>query len=829
MNKKVILILICSVIFSVKIFSQQQGGPNQMPSNGIISGKVLDDTNTPVEYATITLFSLRDSSIATGGITNSKGEFKFTELKLGAYYMVVKLLGFDSKEVRPIYLFPKGKGQGQGIEQDFGAITLSSSSISIGEVNVVAEKNHMQYKIDKKVINVSQDINSASGTAIDVLQNIPSVSVDIDGNVALRGSGNFTVLIDGKPSALEGSEALQALPANMIENIEIITNPSAKFDPDGAAGIINVILKKRKTFGLNGIANVSIGTNDKYGANFSLNYKIGKFNLTGGLDFSDNKRLGSGISNMKTIDTTTFPESYIYNDSYGDRNMSHGGLGFTFGIDYYLNDKNTISLTGRGGNRHFKRYSDTYYHSYNEPSTFDSYYLRSTDGGFDGKMNNFNLDFEHKFKKPDQKLNASVNLSQRKGTRSDEMSQYDTDENGVVNDDIPDLSKSEQVGPDNEIRYKLDFVSPKGESGMLEAGYQGENSVEEDSFVYSAYESLSDSWIVDPLKSSDINITENIQATYATFANKIWGLDYKIGLRAEYFNRLIDQVTMDEKYILEDYNFFPSAYISKQISKTKQLQLNYSRRINRPGGHQMNPFRDYSDPRRLSEGNPYLEPEFVDSYELNFQNTFNQSFVSLETYYRRTNNLITNITYTLGGDTTLRTFTNLNYDNSLGMEINSNLVFTKWWRFNASASAYYYQIIGEIDGESIANESFNWSLRLNNSFNFKTKTRVQLTGFYNGPSATAQGRREGFFFSNISVRQDMLKDKLSVTLSCQDIFGTGTFESTTSTPTQDIYNKFSREARVINLALAYKLNNFKQKRNGNNGGEGDMNMNMDEL
>ncbi|MFN8254982.1 MAG: TonB-dependent receptor [Bacteroidales bacterium] len=828
MNKKIFILLVSLIVSSGFLFSQPTEVPGQMPANGVISGKILDDTDNPVEYATITIHSLKDSSIVTGGITNNKGEFKFTELKLGAYYMVIKLLGFESKEINPIYLFPKGRGPGQGTEQDFGSIKLSSSSISLNEVNVVADKNHVQYKIDKKVVNVSQDINSASGTAVDVLQNIPSVSVDLDGNVALRGSGSFTVLIDGKPSALEGSEALQAIPANMIENIEIITNPSAKFDPDGAAGIINIILKKRKSLGLNGIVNASVGTNDKYSGSLILNYKIGKFNLTGGFDYRDETRYGSGLTDVTTTDTSTFPTTFYYNDSYGNRNFNNYGIGFQFGIDYYINDNNTLSLTGRGGNREFNRVSSTNYHTYTNPVSSDVYYLRNTDGGFGGNMGNYNLDFEHKFKKPGQKLNASVNYSSRNGTRLDHSSKYLTDQDFNINDDNPELSKQDQIGPDDEFRYKLDYVSPIGETGSLETGYQGRNSIEKENFVYSDYDPLNDAWIKDPLKSSDVNFYENIHAVYGTYASKIWGFEYKIGLRTEYFDRLVEQVTMNEEFKMDKFDFFPSAYITRQISKTKQVQVNYSRRINRPGGRQLNPFVDYSDPIRLFQGNPYLQPEYVDSYELNFQNTFKQSFVSIETFYRKTNNLISDVAYSLGGDTILRTFENLNYDNSLGVELNSNLVITKWWRFNASASAYFYQVFGEVEGQNTSNESFNWNLRINNSFNFKTKTRVQLTGFYNGPSANIQGTRKGFFFSNISVRQDMLKDKMSLTLSCQDVFGTGKFEGTTTTSTQEIYNKFSREARVFSLALTYRLNNFKQKRNGENGNNMEQEMNMEE-
>ena len=820
MNKRIVLVLLSLAYLSNGLLSQQPGGQGKIPADGIVSGIVVDGTGSPVEYATISLFSMRDSSVVSGGITDTKGQFKISELPLGAYYLIIKLLGFESKEIKPIYLMPKGKGKGEGIVQDFGTIALFNSAISLDAVNIVADKNQVQYKIDKKVINVSQDLNSASGSAVEILENIPSVSVDIEGNVSLRGSGSFTVLIDGKPSVLQGTEALQQIPANIIENIEIITNPSAKFDPDGAAGIINIILKKKKSLGLNGIANLSAGSNDKYGANFSLNYKIGKFNLIGGLDYRDDNRMGTGISNREVYT----PDTTYYTNSSADRVMKHGGLGFQASIDYYLNENNTITLSGRYGNRKFNRISSTLYNDNTLPISTQDYYLRTADMGFDGIAGNMSLDFEHKFKKPEQKFNLTFNYSTMDGTRLDNQSKNNTDANGVNVDNNPELSKADQIGPSVDYRYKFDFVSPLGQNGLLEAGFQGRSEIENESYVYS--NNVNGAWVVDPLKSSDVDFSENIQAVYSTYANKFLGFEYKIGLRAEYYNRFLDQLSIGEQFTMERFDFFPSAYITKQLTKTKQIQLNYSRRINRPGERQLDPFPDYSDPLNIRAGNPYLEAEYVDSYEFNFQNQFEQSFLSLETYYRRTNNLITDVTYQLGGDTLFRTPENLNYDNSLGFESNANLVLNKWWRLNASGTVYYYQIIGTADGVDISNESLNWSLRLNNSFSFKSKTKIQLTGFYNGPSATAQGTRSGFFFSNISARQDFLKDKLSVTVTLQDIFGTSGFKSTERTDNFYSYNEFKREARIVTLAVTYRLNNFKQKKSGEKMVEDDMNMEM---
>jgi hypothetical protein len=464
----------------------------------------------PVEYATISLFSMRDSSLLTGGITGKDGTFKLSQLRLGVYRLDVKFLGFEHKEIKPIYLFPKGRGKGEGIEQDFREIKLENSAVALEDVNVVADKSHVQYQIDKKIVNVSQDVNSAGGTAVDILENTPSVNVDIDGNVELRGSSNFTVLIDGKPTVLESSEALQQIPANLIENIEIITNPSAKFDPDGSAGIINVILKKKKTLGLNGLLNLSAGTNDKYSGNLNLSYKTGKFGFTVGFDYQNETRYGKGKMEQINKDTVSFVDYLSKYD--GSRDMNRYSVGFQAGIDYDINDKNRISLSGRFGDRDFSRNSQSWYHDYTNPASFDDYYMRQSKAGFGGNTYNINLDYNLKFKKPEQKLDLSFYYSQRDGTRADDQFKFYTDENRNILDIEPELNKADEKGPREDYRAKADFSSPVGKDGFLEAGYQARYEIDNEQYIYTTYNSLTTNWDVDPIKSNEVEFDRNIQA-----------------------------------------------------------------------------------------------------------------------------------------------------------------------------------------------------------------------------------------------------------------------------------------------------------------------------
>ena len=825
MKKLRFLGVICFITIGFVLWGQGHSGGSggrEVPEIGVLSGTVYDADGTPVEYATVSLFSLRDGKLVTGGITDAKGHFKIEKIRLGAYKVHIKFIGFNTKVIKPLYLMPKGRGKGQGVEQNLGKIVLETASVEMDEVNVVADKAHVQYKIDKKVVNVSQDMNSAGGTAVDILENTPSINVDIDGNVELRGSTNFTVLIDGKPTVLPSEDVLQQIPANAIENIEIITNPSAKYDPDGAAGIINIVMKKKRSSGFNGVVNLSAGTQNRYKGNVLLNYKTGKFSFMAGMDYRDEMRYGTSMQERITY----YPDTNYFMNYAGDRDMNIYGLGFQGGVDYYINDNNTLSLSGRYGGREFERLSELYYHEWSDPVLDDDYYLRDNTIGYSGDAFNIDLTYTLKFKKPNQKLDALFYYSNWEGSRIDHQDKYITNESGEIIDNNPEKRKADEINPRQNFRYQFDYTSPVGLNGMIEAGWQGRWDYSTSDYVYS-YDS-SGIWIIDPERTNSAEFSRNIQAVYGTFANGFKGFDYKLGLRLEYTDRLIDQYTTGDKFPVNRFDYFPSAYITKELNKKQQIQLSYSRRINRPRGRNLNPFPDYSDPANVRVGNPALEPEYVDSYELNFQNRFKKSFVSVEAFYRRTNNLITRVRV-LGDDNVIySTYDNLNYDNSLGMEFVANLNLLKWWRLNGSLSSYYYSLIGVVDGEDVSDESFNWRFRLNNTFSFKTNTRIQLTGFYTAPSVRAQGTRGAFYFANIAVRQDFLNKKLSLTLQFNDMFNTMGHNFTSETNTFYTYSEFTRQGQVLMFSVTYRINNYKDKRSkGRGDGESDFGGDME--
>jgi outer membrane receptor protein involved in Fe transport len=797
------------VIFIILSANAQHSAPltpgNYIPKSGSINGKVFDaGIATPIEYSSIALYNSIDSSLITGTITANDGSFVMKNLPFGKYYLVANFMGYEKILIDEIIL------NNEKSIVDVGIINLKSSSQNLQEVEIVATQNRVEYKIDRKIINVSQDINAVGGTAADVLENTPSVTVDIDGNVSLRGSTNFTVLIDGKPSPLSGNDALQQIPATSIQNIEIITNPSAKFDPDGMAGIINIVLKKNSLLGLSGIFNTKIGTRDKYAGDFLLSYKAKKYNVFGGLDYQNNTNYGS-IYSFREMNPDE-PLSTLV-EINGDRNNTRKGLSLKTGLDLYLTEKSTLSFSADAGNHNHTSEMDANMYSYTSPASYDSFNVARGIGTRGGDYYNLVANYTKKFSEPRHELQASLSYQGEKGSDTDEESEYPANELFQVLPINPSRVRSEEMGDEIEFRANIDYTRPFAINGFLETGYQMRLDKENEEYLFENYDPDTNDWINNPLYSSGNYFNRNIQAAYATYSDKLGKLDYKLGIRSEYTNRSIRKDMNSDPYTLERLDFFPSAHLSMQFSGQQQVLTSYSRRINRPGGGDLEPFRTYMNSYTLREGNPELEPEYVNSFELNYQKNIGKSFFVVESYYRNTQNLITRMMYqdpTLP-DVVIMTSKNINSDNSLGGEFMLNLTIKKWLNINTSVNIYKYWLNGAIDGEEINKMSNNWDTRLTSSFYLSTKSRIQVIAMYNGPSVTAQGDRGAFYFANLAYRQDFMDRKLSAIISVQDIFGTMKHEFNTYSNTLNNSIRFEREHQVITLTLSYKLNNFKSQ------------------
>lgn len=788
------LILILStagIVFSqVPPQGVRSGEMSNMPKNGKIKGKIIDaETKVPMEYANVAVYSNQDSKLVTGGISSANGVFEIDELPYGAYYVEAAFIGFEKIKVKDIKIQPNAQ------TFDMGTIELSVSRQQVGTAVVIAERNRVEYKIDKKVINVTNDINAAGGSAVTVLENTPSVEVDIDGNVSLRGSSSFTVYIDGRPSVLTGSDALKQIPSAAIQNIEIITNPSVKYDPDGMAGIINVVMKKNVLSGVNGIVNLNLGTGKKYGTDLMLNYKTKKYNVFLGGNWNDNTDFGKMKSTRETYanDTT----NYLITD--GRRDQSRGGQQIKGGFDYYLTDKTSVTVSSELGNYNFDATGGGNLHTYQFPANKDVYSVQQNNSGRNGNYVSADASFLTKFDETGtHKLEGSFNYRNRDGKSNETINEFLSDQNYQPTNNYLSQVVTNENSTSNDYRFKLDYTLPLKEDAKFEAGLQSRMENEKESFGFTNF------GINDPKYTSDMIFKENIHSIYSTYSGRLNVFQFMVGLRGEYTNRSIDHSQAATPYKLDRFDFFPSVHFSYEMADKNQLMANYSRRINRPDGRDLDPFPNYMNQYTIRIGNPNLKPEYTNSYEFSYMLKFGGSFISLESFYRTTNDLMTRITK-VTDNISYMTMDNLNHDSSLGGEIMGNINVTKWLLINSSFSIYNYQL----KGDSIDKQSTNYSGRLNGTVKFSTDSRMQVTGFYRGPSVSAQGDQKGMVFLNLSYRQDFMKKKLSATLSLRDALGTMRMEGTSAGEGFKSTFKMTREPRVLMLTLSYKINNYK--------------------
>ena len=803
-NLLIVLLLILSTagtVLSQVPPAANTGGMSAPPKNGKIKGKIIDaDTKSAMEYANVSIYRKQDTKLVTGAIANESGLFEIADLPFGTYYVEAGFIGFEKTTVNDIKIIPNSTSV------DMGIIELAVSRQNIGTVDVVAERNRVEYKIDKKVINVTNDINAAGGSAVTVLENTPSVEVDIDGNVSLRGSSSFTVLIDGRPSVLSGSDALKQIPSSAIQNIEIITNPSVKYDPDGMAGIINVVMKKNVLSGVNGIINVNLGTGEKYGTDMMLNYKTKKYNLFFGANWNDNTDDGTMKSTRETYqnDTTTF----LITD--GQRDMNRGGKQLKGGFDYYLTDKTSVTVSGEIGQYNFGGGGGGNLHEYREPGDFNLYTVQENYSSREGNYVSGQASFLTKFDEMGtHKLEGSFDYRNRDGLSTETIDEFISDANFSQTNNYLSRVLTNEDDNSNDYRMKIDYTLPLEKGAKFEAGLQSRMERETELFNFKNYNPTSGTFENNPLFTSDMDFKEDIHSIYSTYSGNVKAIQYMIGLRGEYTKRSIDHSKVTEPYTLDRFDLFPSAHFSYELVDKSQFMTSYSRRINRPGGRDLDPFPNYMNQYTIRIGNPDLKPEYTDSYEFSYMRKFGNSFVSLETFYRTTNDLITRIQELKEDGIIYMSADNLNRDHSLGGEIMGNINITKWLLVNTSFSLYNYKLKGEVLGKSVDRESTNYSGRLNATIKFSGDSRMQLTGFYRGPSVSAQGDQKGMIFTNLSYRQDFMKKKLSATLSVRDLLGTAKFEGTSFGDDFKSSFKMQREPRVLMLTLSYKINNYK--------------------
>jgi outer membrane receptor protein involved in Fe transport len=703
----------------------------------------------------------------------------------------------------------------ENLQVNLGRIEINPSTVEIGGVDVIADRAQVEFKLDKRVVNVSQVISAIGGTAVDVLENTPSVQVDIEGNVSVRGSSNFTVLIDGRPSVLSGSDALRQIPSSALESIEIITNPSAKYEPDGMAGIINLITKKNSLNGFSGIVNGSIGTGDKYRGDITLNYRTEKFKFTVGADWRDEINFGSMSSRRETLNNDTL--SYLNID--GSRNFNRKGYNFKSGIEWYLSSKSTLTLSGELGRSENIQSREGQTSRFTDPA---SQSLFSVTEGLAERINDFyslNLNFQHNFNTEGHKIEAMAFYSAEDGSDTEQESEIVADMQFQPAGRFLERVFTQETEEENEFRLKIDYTYPFSRSGRVEAGMLSRLDRETEALTFEIFDDETNNWIIRDDFTSVTDFRRDIHAAYTTFSSSLGNLEFMAGLRGELTIREIRNTNFDDDATLNRFDLFPTFHTSYKLGTNQELMASYSRRINRPGGRDLDPNPTYFNRYTIRIGNPNLKPEYTDSYEIGALRRFGRSYISLDGFHRITNNKIDRFE-TFENDIFVLRTGNFDRDFSTGVELTGNINFTKWLMVNASASMYQYRITGDFNGESFSRESTNWNGRMNTTLRFSDNSRFQVNAFYRGPSVSVQGESKAMFFSNLSYRHDFFNNKLTATVSVRDPLGTAKFERESYGPDFSSWFQWKREPRVVMLTLSYRINNFRENRSerGGNGG-----------
>jgi outer membrane receptor protein involved in Fe transport len=857
--KKVLFIFLLS-LFSVAIYAQNPAagksgnGTGRQMSTGHFYGRILDETSGKgIEFATIQLFQTGFDSVKkqqkrkliTGALTAANGDFSLENVPVkGNFQLHITAIGYDSLNRTVSFDFkPGGQQQFASADKDLGNMKLKPLAITLSEVVITDDEPIFQLELDKKVYNVEKDISNAGGTAEDVLKKVPSVLVDIDGNVTLRNAAP-QIFVDGRPTTL----TIDQIPSDAIEKIEVITNPSAKYDASGGqSGIINIIMKKSRRIGYNGNLRAGIDKRGKVNAGGDINIREGKINVFAGANI--NQRKSISYNNTERYNTFEEPQTNIFQvDTPINNNQFLYGNG---GIDYFVNNRNTFTLSGSYTQGKFNSNDKLFLTTDTlvDAGISSSQAIRNTESFRQFHNAGGALLYKHLFPKEGKTLSADVNYNKSKSdNNSNYLTQYyDTQENPIGS-----LGQQQQEGGGSNryITLQSDYVDPITEDMQVEAGVraalrkftsQNEVSVFDDS--------LNEFVIVPDVNNYTYN--DQVYAGYATFSGVIDKFQYKAGLRVEssFYSGVLTDANESYKNNFP-LSLFPSGSLNYELNQENTLQLNYSRRIDRPGFFQLMPYTDYSDSLNLQRGNPDLLPQFTNTVELNFERSFDKSnSILTSAYFKGTNNKITRyqeLEYDslLMEETIISTYENANSSYLVGLELTSTNSIKKWFSISTNLNLFQSFIDGTNIESGLTNSQFSWFAKVNASFKLPLSFTIQLSGeyqsktavpqssggggrgmgggFFGTPPATLQGYVEPMYEVDISVKKEFFKNKATATLSFSDIFATD--RSITHYDTDYFTQNSSRirDPQFIRLNFSYKFGKFDSsifKRKNTNGGE----------
>jgi len=777
-----------------------------------VMGRVVDKSSkAPIEYAVVKVLKTADSSIVNGAISDENGFFKVEKLPAANYFLEITSIGYRKMSSKPFELSTNVPSK------FYRSLGLTSTNERLKEAKVSGQRDFTQSSIDRKTYTVEEMAMTRGSNVSEVLELIPSVDVDIDGNISLRGSSNLTILIDGKPTLISNSDLhslLETLPANSVKKIEVITNPSAKYDPDGMAGIINIVTKKNKLEGFFGSVNLGAAYNGRYNAGGMINIKQGKWSamVNAGISYSD--RFSEGSTFRRNINDTV---TILDQDNFGN-SKGYGGRG-SFSLSYQPDKSSSITFsTSQSLRIHDHTDAINYTNSWESGDPF-SIYSRNTSSDFSMNFGTYKVDYSKDFKGEGHNLQASVFTNT---FEMDIVSEFEQGLNELNPGDwnlIQQRNNTEANSP--SLVGQIDYVKPLTKNNQLELGAKSINKNGQAFLAAEIFDTATGIWVREALWSNDYQVDEGIHSMYAVYKQNVKKFGYQVGLRIE--KAFTDAYLLEsgDTFHNEYFSPFPSVHLSYQLKPAHQLKASYSRRVNRPHHRAMRPFSDYSDPLNVRKGNPFLLPEYINSYEVEHQWIKGKTSLSTSMYLKEISGMITRVK-TVEGTVATTSWQNLGSGRNYGLEFILSSRPNRNWRLTFSGNAYKTEIDGGADSELNA-DGYMMSTKLLTSYRLPYSITVQLSGRYSSPRVLPQGEISSIQYMDFALSKRMLKNKATLNFKISDMFNTRQFGFITEGEAfyQDSYRK--RESRFYTVTFAYSFGEFKysqRKRSGSNGGEG---------
>lgn len=837
------LLGLCSLTVMAQPGMGNRGGGGQV--SGRLYGKIVDaQSGKAIEFASVqllqnkmdTVSKQRKETVIGGMLTKSNGDFSIENVPVfGPLKLKVTAIGYK-ESVSPVSFNLKPGGDMSAmmnaLDKDLGNIKIEIEEKVLDNVTVTAAKPGLQLGIDRKIFNVDKNIVSAGGTAVDIMRNIPSLSVDIDGNVTMRNN-TPQLFVDGRPTNL----TLDQIPSDAIQSVEMITNPSAKFDASGGtAGILNVVLKKEKKVGYNGNVRANIDSRARVGFGGDINLRQQKVNLFASGMYMQRKSIATGHTERENFYSTPQVNQY-----QTDRSTSLGAFGFgRAGLDYFISNRNTLSASINFARGQMKPYSNSgiLYDSL-FPTPTQSFQDRSSNSKSNFRNMGATLSFKHNFPKAGREWTADVTYNKGK---NDNTNFIQTDYYDKPAGSLQSVYKQQQLidGENSNVVIQTDFVNPLTEKSKLEMGLRAQlrRNSSTNSFYFA---DADDKWVFQPASLVNYKSNDQVYAAYASYSNQIRNFGYQLGLRAESSTYNGELLTTGEVFKIDfPINFFPSVFLSQKLGETSSIQVNYTRRINRPNFWQLTPFTDSSDRLNPSKGNPGLKPEFTNSFELSYEKSFNSKGNFLASiYYKNTNDLITRFqepaTGAGGEDILLSTYVNANSSYVTGLELTTRLNLYKWWEFTPNFNLYMSDVKIDIAGQEDQPKLTSYFAKVNNTFKLPKNISIQLSGDYTsktvlppggsggggrggfggggmfggGPSGASQGYMRPSYGVDIAVRYEFLKNRTaSVSVNMNDIFRTRVSDvhSESILFSQDAFRR--RDPQVVRINFNWRFGKF---------------------